>query len=106
MPKDLKSNAPPIDEMMMSGREEGLGEEVRADTREETEWALPVMMCRLGGRVGGSGPRERRLVSLDGVRTRQMQVWFAARERRRAERATPPVAPRKRIVLGDMVMVL
>jgi hypothetical protein len=35
-----------------------------------------------------------------------MQVWLAARERRRAERATPPVAPRKRIVLGDMVGVL
>jgi hypothetical protein len=40
-----------------------------------------------------------------GVRQRAMQVWFAARERRRVEKATPPVAPRKRIVLGDMVVL-
>jgi len=39
----------------------------------------------------------------EGVRQRAMQVWPAATARRRAERPQPPVAPRKAMVLVDIL---
>lgn len=71
---------------------------VRQRRRSSTLRALPCSMVRL--RLFASDSL-RRLCSLLGVRQRQTQMWPAARLRRRTDKATPPVAPRKKMVLVE-----